>query len=435
MDNIVTMLDINKFKILIQDLINLRRKQHDLLNCLNNKKNASAVLFRIKNYEKWLIKIDKIKALNLTLNSIDDIKNLKDASDKLKVRLLEFQETNTISDIIKVNKEIIKLNDALGNVSIEIKKMDTSIDDLQIPETSDPKYKKKKTRGDDRPTGGDTQIIFDLQRIIGVGPANAKKLLGEGITLSNLLEEWQQFILKNPKFNLSEGMAHQASQFSCLSNKKPQNLQNLLSSTTYLKKLNHHQLVGIKYFEDVEKRIPRPELERMEKLIITVSKKIDTKMNITICGSYRRRCDTSGDIDMLLTHDDCQTKEDITYFQISPLSEFVRVLSAVGFLTDHLTIDGSTKYMGMCALPDSPYNRRIDIRFVPMNCYASALVYFTGSWNFNVEMRKYAISKGYSLSEYGVTKKSSGEIVPFKTEKDLFAFLKYPYKEPWNRDL
>ena len=183
MDNIVTMLDINKFKILIQDLINLRRKQHDLLNCLNNKKNASAVLFRIKNYEKWLIKIDKIKALNLTLDSIDDIKNLKDASDKLKVRLLEFQETNTISDIIKVNKEIIKLNDALGNVSIEIKKMDTSIDDLQIPETSDPKYKKKKTRGDDRPTGGDTQIIFDLQRIIGIGPANAKKLLGEGITL------------------------------------------------------------------------------------------------------------------------------------------------------------------------------------------------------------------------------------------------------------
>lgn len=428
------MIDINKFKIVINDLINLRKKQCNLLNCLNNKKDASAVLFRIKNYEKWLIAIDKMK--NITINSSDDIKNLKGVSDKLKIRLLEFLETNTITDIKKVNKEIAKLDETFGDVSIEIKKqIDNNIDELQILETSDPKYKKKKTRGDDRPTSGNTQVIFDLQRIIGIGPSNAKKLFTEGITLQNLLEEWAKFIKNNPKFNLSEGMEHHSSQFSCLHSQKPHNIQNLLSATKYLKNLNHHQLVGIKYFEDVEKRIPRPELERMEKLIITVAKKIDKKMNITICGSYRRKCDTSGDIDMLLTHDDCQTKEDITQFQISPLAEFVRVLSAVGFLTDHLTIDGNTKYMGMCALPDSPFNRRIDIRFVPMNCYSSALVYFTGSWNFNVEMRKYAMSKGYSLSEYGLTKKSTGQILPFKTEKDLFEFLKYPYKEPWDRNL
>ena len=51
----------------------------------------------------------------------------------------------------------------------------------------------------------------------------------------------------------------------------------------------------------------------------------------------------------------------------------------------------STKYMGFSKLKDNPV-RRIDIRFVPFNSFHTALLYFTGSGEFNKKMRKIANS-------------------------------------------
>ena len=78
--------------------------------------------------------------------------------------------------------------------------------------------------------------------------------------------------------------------------------------------------------------------------------------------------------------------------------------------------------------------RRIDIRFVHYKYYYSALLYFTGSIEFNRNIRKIAKSKGYKLSEYGLTKligKSQYEnIIPIKSEKDIFNILNIIYLEP-----
>ena len=104
-------------------------------------------------------------------------------------------------------------------------------------------------------------------------------------------------------------------------------------------------------------------------------------------------------------------------------------------MKDHLTENGKTKYMGLCALNNSPYARRIDIRFIPMNCLASALIYFTGSWEFNVQMRQHCLRKGYTLSEYGLKKITTQEIIPFNTEKELFKFINYPFKTPEERNI
>jgi DNA polymerase (family 10) len=67
-----------------------------------------------------------------------------------------------------------------------------------------------------------------------------------------------------------------------------------------------------------------------------------------------------------------------------------------------------------------------DLRVVPDEQFIFALHHFTGSKEHNVAMRQLAISMGMKLSEWGLflhsgDKKNEGQLVPCKTEKDLFA--------------
>ena len=83
-----------------------------------------------------------------------------------------------------------------------------------------------------------------------------------------------------------------------------------------------------------------------------------------------------------------------------------------------------------------PKFRRIDIMFSTMREAPFGLLYFTGSGQFNVEMRNHALSLGYSLSEYGLKKEkkfvdNNGK--PFETEQDIFKFLGIKYVEPKDR--
>ena len=72
--------------------------------------------------------------------------------------------------------------------------------------------------------------------------------------------------------------------------------------------------------------------------------------------------------------------------------------------------------------------------------YPFAILYFTGSGSFNIEMRKIAANKGYRLNEHHIVEapKYTGlkgkEIdAVFKSEKDIFDFLNIPYIEPKER--
>ena len=91
----------------------------------------------------------------------------------------------------------------------------------------------------------------------------------------------------------------------------------------------------------------------------------------------------------------------------------------------------TTKYMGFSKYKDN-YVRRIDIRFVTNDSFPSALLYFTGSGEFNVKMRNIAKEKGYKLSEYGLFDKDENK-VKLKSEEAIFKFLGMEYVEPENR--
>uniref|UniRef100_A0A667YG72 DNA polymerase n=1 Tax=Myripristis murdjan TaxID=586833 RepID=A0A667YG72_9TELE len=251
--------------------------------------------------------------------------------------------------------------------------------------------KLEKIRNDDT-----SSSINFLTRVTGIGPAAARKFYEDGVkTLEDL--------------------------------KKIEH------------KLNHHQQIGLRYFEEFEKRIPRAEMERMEALILKELKKVDTEYIGTICGSYRRGAGSSGDIDILLTHPNYTSQ---TEKQPKLLHAVVEHLESIGFVTDTLS-KGDTKFMGVCQLQQSDedeeefLHRRIDIRLIPKDQYYCGVLYFTGSDIFNKNMRAHALEKGFTLNEYtirplGVTG-VAGEPLMVDSERDIFEYIQYKYREPKDR--
>ncbi|KAJ3604238.1 hypothetical protein NHX12_028979 [Muraenolepis orangiensis] len=204
-------------------------------------------------------------------------------------------------------------------------------------------------------------------------------------------------------------------------------------------KLNHHQQIGLKYFEEFEKRIPREEMEKMESLVHEELKTVGTEYIGTICGSYRRGAASSGDIDILLTHPNYTAE---TEKQPKLLHAVVEHFESIGFITDTLS-KGDTKYMGVCQMRKSDddeeefLHRRLDIRLIPQDQYYCGVLYFTGSDIFNKNMRTHALEKGFTLNEYtirplGVTG-MAGEPLMVDSERDIFEYIQYKYKEPKER--
>uniref|UniRef100_A0A8C7HGA3 DNA polymerase n=1 Tax=Oncorhynchus kisutch TaxID=8019 RepID=A0A8C7HGA3_ONCKI len=202
-------------------------------------------------------------------------------------------------------------------------------------------------------------------------------------------------------------------------------------------KLNHHQQIGLKYFEEFEKRIPRTEMTKMEVSEMTIL--VDTEYIGTICGSYRRGAESSGDIDILLTHPNYTSVDEK---QPKLLHAVVEHFESIGFITDTLS-KGDTKYMGVCQLQQKDedeeeyLHRRIDIRLIPKDQYYCGVLYFTGSDIFNKNMRTHALEKGFTLNEYtirpvGVTG-MAGEPLMVDSEKDIFDYIQWKYREPKER--
>jgi DNA polymerase beta len=74
--------------------------------------------------------------------------------------------------------------------------------------------------------------------------------------------------------------------------------------------LNDIQKVGLKYYEDILKRIPRSEIEQYKSIFENDFKEVTNTTNINtnntnasfeIVGSYRRGAESSGDIDVIIT--------------------------------------------------------------------------------------------------------------------------------------
>jgi len=207
------------------------------------------------------------------------------------------------------------------------------------------------------------------------------------------------------------------------------NLADLRSaSETNAKLLNKNQKIGLQYYDDLQTRIPRAEMDRHAATLMATK---PAALEGVIVGSYRRGKPDSGDIDMLIRTADPGVDA------AAALTEYVTALRASGYIQEVLA-HGDHKCMAICALPGPvpgpSLSRRLDLLVTPPVEFPFAVFYFTGSDTFNVAVRAHALSRGFTLNEHGIVQVSSGRSVSgVKTEKDIFRLLKLVWREPQDR--
>ena len=451
------------FILIINEFINIRTKQIQIYKEYNNIKEITPLQFKIKNYRKWIETINQYIAKNTNIKNKSDITNLN-LTDKLTSYLFELFETGKIKELDKIKKELFDLSDLSNNqetpeiishINMQNTTNTTHLDTSKIE--SQPKILNDEVRPSD-PRGG---AIFDLRYVHGIGPKNAIKLADDGVTLEGLLSEWKKWVSTDSNnsiltlYKMPKPKQYTKTQWDLLNKSKQYSIletnlrKKLISETKMLHKVHKSSLVGIKHFNDMSLKIPREEI----KLAETILKKIALHMNkdllVMICGSYRRGRDKSGDVDCLIAHPLIKTKLDLENNPANLLSSFVELLMNYNFIIDQLDM-GNKKFMGFCNImqfikikqtkqtnqtTQTNIARRIDIRIVPYESYGSAILYFTGSKTFNTNMRSHALKKGYSLSEFGLTKVCDGQLIPCSTEEEIFKIINYPYKTPEERDI
>lgn len=197
--------------------------------------------------------------------------------------------------------------------------------------------------------------------------------------------------------------------------------------------LNDKQIIGLKYYEDVLKRIPRSEIDEYDKVFrekMNELKQIFPKCGYEIVGSYRRGAADSGDIDVIISE----------YYETFVL--LIDRLIKSNVILEVLS-RGPSKCLVMAKIPGASAVRRVDFLYSPPNEFAFSILYFTGSKEFNTVMRGRALQYGLTLNEHGFHHMVAGEkgrmvkgpkfAKEFNSEKDIFDHLKMVWKEPQER--
>ncbi|MBI2441631.1 MAG: DNA polymerase/3'-5' exonuclease PolX [Lentisphaerae bacterium] len=129
-------------------------------------------------------------------------------------------------------------------------------------------------------------------------------------------------------------------------------------------------------------------------------------------GSFRRRLETVGDVDILATGAD----------SAEIMRRFVEYEDAVKVLAHGQTRSAIVLRSGL----------QVDLRVVPEESYGATLHYFTGSKTHNIAIRARALQAGLKLNEYGVFR--GEKRIGGATEQEIYAAVQLPYIEPELRE-
>lgn len=215
----------------------------------------------------------------------------------------------------------------------------------------------------------------------------------------------------------------------------------------YGSKLSNAQKIGLKYYDDINSRMPRNEAKALFDLIKPIALSIDPKLFVEIMGSYRRGKADCGDIDIMITR--CPDDDGKTHAGV--LGKLLKKLRETDIITEDLAAPENIRdleaiYRGLCHLPqEGSRQRRIDFLTIPWRSRGAALLYYTGDDVFNRALRLKANHMGYSLNEKGLwegvirdpsnrsKKLNNGTIKASETEEEIFKILNVPYQEPHER--
>ncbi|QJX72657.1 DNA nucleotidylexotransferase [Faustovirus] len=225
----------------------------------------------------------------------------------------------------------------------------------------------------------------EFTKIIGVGPATARKWLEMGI--DNLLKLRQA---------VASGRVD----------------------------LSHAQKLGLIYYADLNQRIPRAEVATIGAKVKSYINQLARDNKFEIVGSYRRGTQTSGDVDCVFT-----TQK----FDPKIIARLVEILETDTNFIDVLA-QGEQKvtflYRGKATI------RQVDVFYAAYPEYIPHILYATGSAEHNEYVRGEAKRQGYRLNQIGLFKigrNGAMKKITLHTERELYDILKIPYVEPKDR--
>ena len=233
--------------------------------------------------------------------------------------------------------------------------------------------------------------ISELTAVEGVGPRMVK-ILWEKLRIRNLADLEK---------------AARAGKIKKLEHFGQKSEEKILKGIEFLKKSGGRRVLGFVL----------PEIRHLEKMIQDFPE-VEEAM---VCGSVRRRKETIGDIDILVTSEKPE----------KVMERFVKLP-----FIEHIYGQGVTKT-----------NVRLkngldaDLRVVPKKSFGAAVNYFTGSKDHNIALREIAIKKGWKLNEYGLFESQKSKVKSQKlrmiigeTEEEIYKALGFRYIEPELRE-
>ncbi|NMB92356.1 MAG: DNA polymerase/3'-5' exonuclease PolX [Parcubacteria group bacterium] len=256
-----------------------------------------------------------------------------------------------------------------------------------------------------------TGKIKEIERYRKKYPINLDELIGiEGIGPKTIKTLYEKLKITNLK-ELEE--AAQSGKIRNLENFGEKSEKNILESIEFLKRSQGRFYLDEAYY--------------LAQDIIKELKKVKEIDKIVVAGSLRRMKETIGDIDLLTT---LKTKNKDAFNRV--MDTFVN-LKGVIKVWDYGQTKSSVRFKR---------GIDVDLRVVDDYEFGSALQYFTGSKEHNIETRKLAIEKGLKLNEYGIFRKvanksrvpSQWKRIAGTDEKEVYQAIGLPYIEPELRE-
>jgi len=178
------------------------------------------------------------------------------------------------------------------------------------------------------------------------------------------------------------------------------------------KKTEKQLLEAAAQYEGREKRIKLLEAEQRAEPLVDYLKQGQGIEKIAVAGSFRRRRETVGDLDILAA-----CKQGAAVMDRFTAYEDVQKVVSRGDTRSTVVLRSGLQ---------------VDLRVLPRESFGAALHYFTGSKRHNIAVRRLGIKKGYKINEYGVFQ--GDERIAGKQEQEVFEAVGMAYVPPELRE-
>ncbi|KAH6668799.1 hypothetical protein B0J14DRAFT_150806 [Halenospora varia] len=239
--------------------------------------------------------------------------------------------------------------------------------------------------------------------------------------------------------------------------------------------LHRTQRIGIKFYDDFQKRMSRQEVEKIANIVLKIANDIRPGYQMVICGGYRKGKPDCGDVDVVLSHPD----EEATEGFLRPLLD---VLEDKEYVTHTLKYSERTSHRGQSPVawkggrkggsgfdsldhmfvswqdPEWPtkkedleqdsemenpnVHRRVDIIISPWKTAGCAILGWSGGTTFERDLRQWCRDKkNYKFDSSGVRsvlygtwvdlEKGDGDMIT--KEKRVFEGIGLEWRDPTER--